>query len=383
MPDSGSNVRNGKQMNLFPFTVACRPIQGLCLRHVDPDAPPPFWSRLVPLGLLWPLLARIGLGRLPGDIMVERRKPPPRYGARDVALGQSRPEPRAVPTEPVTATTHAPLLVIDGDSFAHRAYHALPKTIRRSGNKGAGAILGFANVLLRLYETERPRAVLVGWDTLDQPTYRHEALPGYQSGRSFDDELVDQLDVLPSFVTACGFVCAKAPGYEADDFLAAAVAREERRGGMAVVATGDRDAYQLASERTTILQPVRAGEMARIGPAEVRARYGVDPRQVPDFIALRGDSSDRIPGARGVGPIGAAAVLRRYGSLEKALAAGRFAIEAEKLRLYRSIATMDRTATLPRLRNQRPTWAKVARLARDWQLKQLAGRLDRLAGLPP
>jgi 5'-3' exonuclease len=170
-----------------------------------------------------------------------------------------------------------PLLIVDGDSFAHRAYHALPKTIRRRGNKGAGAILGFANFLLRLYESEKPRAVLVGWDTLNAPTYRHEGLESYQAGREFDDELVEQLEVLPEFVTACGFASAKAAGYEADDFLAAAVAREERPGGTAVVATGDRDAYQLASERTTILQPIRAGEMARIGPAEVRKRYGVEP----------------------------------------------------------------------------------------------------------
>ena len=93
---------------------------------------------------------------------------------------------------------HRPLLVIDGDSFAHRSYHALPKTIRRRGNKGGGAIVGFANFLLRLYEGEKPRAVLVGWDTLDAPTYRHEAFEGYQSGRQFDDELVDQLEVLPN-----------------------------------------------------------------------------------------------------------------------------------------------------------------------------------------
>jgi DNA polymerase-1 len=163
-----------------------------------------------------------------------------------------------------------PLLVIDGDSFAHRAYHALPKTIRRAGNKGAGAILGFANILLRLYEAESPRAVLVGWDTLDVPTYRHKALASYQSGRSFDAELIEQLEVLPNFVVACGFACAKAAGYEADDFLAAAAAHEEHRGGTVLVATGDRDAYQLASEATTILQPIRAGELARIGPAEVR-----------------------------------------------------------------------------------------------------------------
>jgi DNA polymerase I len=273
-----------------------------------------------------------------------------------------------------------PLLIVDGDSFAHRAYHALPKSIRRRGNKGGGAILGFANFLLRLYQTEAPRAVLVGWDTFDEPTYRHEALADYQSGRSFDDELIEQLEVLPDFVAACGFVCAKAAGYEADDFLAAAAAREEKLGGTALVASGDRDAYQLASERTTILQPIRAGEMARIGPAEVRQRYGVEPKQVPDFIALRGDASDRIPGAAGIGAIGAAALLRQYGSLEKALAAGRLAAQAQKLRLYRTIATLDKTAPLPPLRNQKASWAKASLLARDWQLNKLAERLQALAG---
>jgi DNA polymerase-1 len=273
-----------------------------------------------------------------------------------------------------------PLLVIDGDSFAHRAYHGVPKSVRRRGNKGGGAIVGFANFLLRLYAGEEPRAVLVGWDTLDAPTYRHRALATYQAGRNFDPELLDQLEVLPQFVAACGFACAKAPGYEADDFLAAAVAQEERRGGTAVVATGDRDAFQLASAVTTILQPVRAGEMAKIGPNEVRERYGVDPKQVPDFIALRGDPSDRIPGVAGVGAKGAASLLRRYGSLEGALAEGRFAAEAEKLRLYRSIATMDASAPLPLLEDQTPTWANAAALARDWELNQLADRLAAISG---
>jgi DNA polymerase-1 len=205
--------------------------------------------------------------------------------------------------------------VIDGDSFAHRAYHALPKTIRRQGGKPAGATLGFANMLLRLYQAEKPRAVLVAWDTLEVAPYRHKAFPAYQSGRDFDDAIVEQLKVLPEFVAACGFANAKEGGYEADDLLAAAVAREEKRGGTALVASGDRDTFQLASAATTILYPVRAGEMARIGPAEVRARYGVDPAQVPDFIALRGDPPDKLPDAPGVGAQGAASLLRKYGTL--------------------------------------------------------------------
>lgn len=272
-----------------------------------------------------------------------------------------------------------PLLAVDGDSLAHRAYHALPKTIRRAGGRPAGAIVGFANMLVRLWESESPRAVLVGWDTLGVPTYRHEAFPGYQGGRELDAELIEQLQLLPELVRALGFAGAKTPGYEADDFLAAAVAAEEGRGGLALVVSADRDAFQLASERTTILQPARGvSELARIGPAEVRERYGVEPSQVPGFIALRGDPSDRLPGARGVGAKRAAEILGEYGSLEAALAAGRFASEAEELRLYRRIATLDASAHLPALTDQTPTWAEASKLARRWGLDHLA---DRLAAL--
>ena len=265
---------------------------------------------------------------------------------------------------------------MDGDSFAHRAYHGLPKSIRRSGDLGGGAILGFANYLTGLYQSERPRAVLVGWDTLDVPTWRHKLFETYQGGREFDAELLEQLEALPLFVAACGFANAKAAGYEADDFLAAAVAAEERRGGTAIVASGDRDAFQLASSSTTIVFPIRAGVMARIGPAEVRDRYGVDPRQVPDFIALRGDPSDKIPGASGVGPKRAEILLHRYGSLEDLLATGSLANQAERLRLYRRIATMDADAPIPPLSDQTPTWQAAASLARTWELNELAERLE-------
>jgi DNA polymerase-1 len=271
------------------------------------------------------------------------------------------------------------LLAVDGDSFAHRAYHALPKTIRRDRNRPAGAILGFANMLLRLYRAEQPRAVLVAWDTLEAPTYRHEAFADYQGGREFDDAIVEQLAAIPQFVSACGFANAKAAGYEADDFLAAAVAREEKRGGTALVASGDRDTFQLASDRTTILYPQRGGEMARIGPDEVRKRYGVDPGQVPDFIALRGDPSDKLPGLPGVGAVGAADILRRYGSLDALLAAGRYAAHAEQLRLFRAIATMNPKAPLPALRDQAPHWAEAAALARKWRLANLAERIEAMA----
>src|SRR5919112_4420061 len=141
----------------------------------------------------------------------------------------------------------APLLVVDGDSLAHRAYHALPKTFRRAEGKPGNALLGFSNFIVRLWQSEQPRAVLVGWDSLETPTYRHELFEGYQAGRVFDADLLEQLDLMPDLVRAFGFAAAKGAGYEADDFLAAAVKHEEEDGGTAVVVTSDRDSFQLAS----------------------------------------------------------------------------------------------------------------------------------------
>ncbi len=150
--------------------------------------------------------------------------------------------------------------------------------------------------------------------------------------------------------------------------------------GLVLVATSDRDAFQLVSERVTVLQPTRGvSELARIGPAEVRERYGVEPEQVPDLIALRGDPSDKLPGARGIGPKKAAEILREHGSLEDALAAGRFAAEAEDLRLYRRIAAMDASAPLPPLEEQSPTWAEASTFVKGLGLDALAKRLASLA----
>jgi DNA polymerase-1 len=261
------------------------------------------------------------------------------------------------------------LLAVDGDSFAHRAYHSTPRSVQ--GN----AIVGFTNMLVRLWESEQPDAVLVGWDTLFVPTYRHTAFESYQSGRVFEESLLEQLEVLPDVVRSLGFAAAKGDGYEADDFLAAAAAPSAWPGEVRV-ATSDRDAYQLVSDRVTILAPVKGvSEIARIGPAEVRERYGVDPEQVPDLIALRGDPSDKLPGARGIGPKKAAEILKQYGTLEAALADGRFATEAEDLRLYRRIAEMDASAPLPPLEKHSPTWAEASSFLRQLGLGGLADRL--------
>jgi DNA polymerase-1 len=271
-----------------------------------------------------------------------------------------------------------PLLAIDGDSFAHRAYHALPKSINRN------AVVGFTNMVTRLWEVEEPRAVVVGWDTLEVPTYRHKAFEAYQSGREFDRALLDQLAMLPELCTALAFPVGKAPGYEADDFLAAAVAAEEARGGTVLVASGDRDAFQLASERTTILQPLRGvSEIARVGPAEVRERYGVEPEQVPDFIALRGDPSDGIPGAKGIGEKTARDLLREYGTLDAAIENAlrqsprvRAALrdQADELRDFRRMATLQPIAV--KRPPDRPTdFAAAAGAAEGLGMRRLAERL--------
>ena len=269
-----------------------------------------------------------------------------------------------------------PLLVVDGDSFAHRAFHALPRTLRRDDGGPANTLIGFTSMLLRLWKAEQPRAVVVGWDTLFTPTYRNALLATYQSGREFDPEIVEQLDLLPGLVSSTGIVCGKGAGYEADDFLAAAVATERARGGTALVATSDRDAFQLAADDVTILQPVRGvSELARIGPAQVRERYGVEPRQVPDFIALRGDPSDKIPGARGVGEKTAATLLQSYPDLEAMLAEGRFESEAEQLRMYLEIATLDPSAPLPEVPDLDPDWSAAADEASRLGVGRLARQL--------
>jgi DNA polymerase-1 len=245
----------------------------------------------------------------------------------------------------------APLLLIDGDSLTHRAYHG-SRPLRGADDRPINALHGFAVMLLGLVRTERPRAVLVCWDTLGVPTYRNRLWPGYQGGREFDPEIVEQLGRAPQLVSAFGFAAAKADGYEADDLLAAGAHAEERAGGSALVVTSDRDAYQLVTDRVAVLAP-RTGGYApdRIGPAEVVERYGVRPGQVPDFIALRGDPSDNLPGARGIGAKGAAELLGRYPSLEAIVAhAGELrprqaeAVLDARLQIFKRIATMDATA---------------------------------------
>ena len=157
-----------------------------------------------------------------------------------------------------------PLLAVDGDSFAHRAFHALPRSFRRADGGPANTLIGFTSMLLRLWQAERPRAVVVGWDTLGAPTYRNELLADVPVRPRVRPR--DRRAARPAAGARRrrpGSSAARRAGFEADDFLAAAVAAERARGGTTLVATSDRDAFQLAAPDVTILQPVRGRQRAR------------------------------------------------------------------------------------------------------------------------
>jgi 5'-3' exonuclease len=276
-----------------------------------------------------------------------------------------------------------PLLVVDGDSLAHRAFHALPP-IKGAGGRPVAALVGFANLLLAQWEAEAPRAVLVGWDTYKSRLYRHDLWPAYQGTRpDFDPDLVEQLDRMPALVEALGFAAAKAPGYEADDFLAAAVRQELDAGGTALVVTSDRDAYQLVSDAVTVLAPQTGGRPPlRVTPRDVVDRYGVLPEQVPDFIALRGDPSDNLPGAKGIGAKTAAALLLRFGTLEHLVAnadalpryAG--ALRNPDLEAFKRVATMDAEAPVELPPDTPLDPLRGAAFAREIGANRLAERLE-------
>jgi DNA polymerase I len=272
--------------------------------------------------------------------------------------------------------------VLDGDSLAHRAYHG-SRPLAGAGGRPINAMHGFAVMAIGLWRAEKPRAVLACWDTLTVPTYRHEEWPEYQSGREFDPEIVEQLDRMPELCEALGFAWAKGPGYEADDLLATAARLEAEAGGRALVVTSDRDAYQLVSDAVTVLSP-RTGGYApdRVDRTEVLSRYGVLPEQVPDFIALRGDPSDKIPGAKGIGAKGAAELLGRYGSLEGIVAAAAEltprqaeAVRDERLALFRRVATMDRSAPVKRPADNTVDVERAAAYAREIGDERLAERV--------
>lgn len=276
-------------------------------------------------------------------------------------------------------TESRPLLIVDGDNLAHRAYHSTPKTVVGANGQPINAVVGFCGMLSTMWRNERPRAVFVAWDTLGVPTYRHELWPAYQSGRQFDREIVTQLEFLPELCRELGLGVGKAAGYEADDMMAAAAQAEVAAGGTCLLYTTDRDAYQLVSDRVTILAPKRgARELDRIDPAAVVARFGVLPEQVPDFKALAGDSSDKIPGLPGIGPKGAAALLLKHGKLEAVLENWSDLAQVELAWRFRDVATMRPTASVD-LPTGPPDWKSGAEVLRRLGANAAADRMAALA----
>jgi DNA polymerase-1 len=273
-----------------------------------------------------------------------------------------------------------PLLIVDGDNLAHRAYHSTPKTVTGADGTPINAVVGWVGMLLNVWSKEMPRGVFVAWDTLGVETYRHQLWPPYQSGRVFESEIVQQLGLLPGLCEAFGFGVGQSAGFEADDLMAAAAAEEVGRGGTCLVLTTDRDAYQLVSDQVTVLAPRRGTrELDRIGPREVVERMGVLPEQVPDFKALSGDSSDKIPGARGIGPKSAAALLLQHGTLDGVLAAWNRPADAELTLKFREVVRMrpDVPVVLPP--SGPPDWLGGSAVLKRLGANTLADRLAALA----
>ncbi|MEX2196812.1 MAG: 5'-3' exonuclease H3TH domain-containing protein [Thermoleophilaceae bacterium] len=276
-----------------------------------------------------------------------------------------------------------PLLAVDAPSLLYRAFFALPTKITGADGLPVNALLGSVNILLREVEAHAPRAVVCCFGP-DAAEYRVELYPGYHAARPpMPDELVPQWERAPALFEAFGWRVDRHDSLEADDLLGAHAAAERAAGGRALVLTGDRDMYQCAGDGVTVLYMKTGARGAEVvDAAEVERRYGVPPAIVPDFIALRGDPSDGLPGAKGVGEKTAADLLRRHGSLEAAVAAAAgekprvaAALTDELLPAYKEIATL-RPVDVERPPDAATDRAGGAAAARALGMERLAARLE-------
>jgi len=302
----------------------------------------------------------------------------------------------------------APLLIADIPWLLYRSFFALPKSIVGADGAPVNALLGTVNAMLSLIDSgedgEPPRAVLACMGA-EQADYRVRLYPPYHAHRDpMPPELAVQWRQAPALLASLGWINATSAELEADDVMFSHARAEDERGGRALLLTGDRDLYGAVSERVAVAELLKGGKHAEIGPAEVRERYGVDPEQVPDFIALRGDPSDGLPGAPGIGAKTAAELLRAHGSLEALLSAAgadadsddadaaavraaavmrpRIAAalreNAQLLRTFKHIATLQRIDVEPP-GNRASDFAGGARMAGELGMRRLAERLDSLA----
>jgi 5'-3' exonuclease len=281
----------------------------------------------------------------------------------------------------------APLLLVDAPFFLYRAFHSLPKSIKGKDGKPANAVLGSTNAILAAAEEHGARAVVACFGP-DAATYRVELFDGYHAHRPpVPDELAPQWRQVPSLYSGLGWEVAESDEFEADDLLGSYAAEEAEAGGSALIFTGDRDLFQCAGDRVTVLLAARGGPQL-VDAAEVERRYGIPPTLVPDFIALRGDPSDGIPGAKGIGEKTAADLLQRHGSLETALeravretrpsVRAALTTQADELRRFKEIATLrDVDVELPQ--DASTNFSSAAAAARERGMERLAKRLDQLA----
>jgi 5'-3' exonuclease len=278
-----------------------------------------------------------------------------------------------------------PLLLADTPHLLYRAFFALPDSIKGADGRPVNALLGSVNQLLWCVERYDPRAVVCCFG-LESAAYRTELYPSYHAHRpEMPDHLAHQWEQAPALYEALGWTVVYDDQLEADDLMGSLASAEVEAGGRAQILTGDRDMFQCAREGITILlQRARQEGPDEMGAAEVEERYGIPPAIVPDFIALRGDPSDGLPGAKGIGEKTAADLLRRHGSLEAAIAGAirekpsvRRALleQADELRMFKDIATL-RVVDVERPPDRPTDRAGGAAAARELGMGALAKRLE-------
>ncbi len=283
-----------------------------------------------------------------------------------------------------------PLLAIDGPFVLYRSFFALPDSISDADGNPTNALLGAVNLILRIAADAQPRAIVVCFGA-EAAAYRTELYPDYHAARPpVPDALQWQFERAPALFEAFGWSSLSSDTLEADDLLGALADVEADAGGRALIMTGDRDMYQCAAERVSVVFLKQgASGFEHVDPSEVRKRYGIDPELVPDFIALRGDPSDGLPGAPGIGPKTAAALLARHGTLENAIAnagqerprtAAALRDHADELRAFKEIATL-RPTPVDRAPDRATDLRNGAQAARGHAMNRLADRLEAAGSL--
>lgn len=209
------------------------------------------------------------------------------------------------------------IAVIDGNSLMHRAYHAVQTPMNTPDGTPTNAAFGFMSMLLKFIEVAHPDGIVCAFDA-GKPKFRIEAMEQYKAQRPpMDEALRVQFPLVESLLEAMNIPVVKVPGWEGDDILGTVAARDEARGDQTLLVTGDKDACQLASELTSIVNTKKGiTDVIIYDPAGVEEKYGVTPQQIPDYLGLMGDTADNIPGVPGVGPKTASKFLQKYGSIE-------------------------------------------------------------------